>query len=162
MRKQIGIALLLTALLFTLPGCGGGGGGAGSNINGSTNNGTNNGGTNTGSANNGGSTNGGLNSGIQNVTLSPADATLTVGQTAHLTAAATDANNQAVTVPAGNLQWVSSKPAIASVSAAGVVTGAASGAATITVTESSSGKSATATVTVVLAGNTGNGVIRIQ
>ncbi len=80
---------------------------------------------------------------VTGVTLNKTAASLLVGATETLTATVnpTNATNKAVT-------WTSSDAAVASVSAAGVVTAQAVGTATITVTTEDGKKTATCTVTV--------------
>jgi hypothetical protein len=76
------------------------------------------------------------------VTVSPATATVAVGQTTALAATVTNNLNTAVT-------WSTSNASIATVSAAGVVTGVAAGTATITATSAADPtKQASATITV--------------
>ena len=81
---------------------------------------------------------------IATVELTPASPTLRAGATVVLSARAQDANGN--TVPVSPLSWSSSDASVATVSATGVVTGAAPGAARIAV--SARGVSATTTVTV--------------
>lgn len=81
---------------------------------------------------------------VASVSLSPTTATLQVGGTQQFTATPRDASGNALT--GRTVSWSSSNTAVATVSAAGLVTGVASGTATITAT--SEGKSGTATVTV--------------
>ena len=81
---------------------------------------------------------------VANVTVSPANATLTRGATMTLTATAWNASGQPV---AATFTWTSSSPAIASVNGAGVVTAVALGGP-VTITASASGRSATASITV--------------
>jgi DNA/RNA endonuclease G (NUC1) len=78
------------------------------------------------------------------VTVEPATAEVLVGATVSLTATARDADDN--TVPT-EITWSSSDETIATVSAAGVVTGVAAGSATITAT-SANDISGTAVVTV--------------
>src|SRR3989449_6855251 len=81
---------------------------------------------------------------VASVTVSPATPSLAVGRTLQLAATPTDS--------AGNplsgrvVTWATSATSVATVSAAGLVTGVAAGTATITAT--SEGKSGTATITV--------------
>src|SRR5438552_4120664 len=81
---------------------------------------------------------------VASVTVSPATASLAVGRTLQLAATPTDS--------AGNplsgrvVTWATSATSVATVSAAGLVTGVAAGTATITAT--SEGKSGIATITV--------------
>lgn len=82
---------------------------------------------------------------VGSVTVSPATASVIVGQTTNLTATVKDANGAVLT--GRTVTWTSSNTAIATVSATGVATGVAVGSATITAT--SEGKSGTAAVTVV-------------
>src|SRR2546425_425171 len=78
------------------------------------------------------------------VTVNPATASVQVGQTVQLSAIPRDANGNPL---AGRtVSWGSSNPAVATVSASGLVTGVAAGSATITAT--SEGQSGTATITV--------------
>ena len=81
---------------------------------------------------------------VATVGVSPAAPSVAVGQTLPLTATAKDS---AGNVLSGRpVSWASSNGSVATVSGAGLVTGVAAGAATITAT--SEGKSGTATVTV--------------
>jgi uncharacterized protein YjdB len=81
---------------------------------------------------------------VASVTVSPATASLSVGQTAQLTATPKDANgNPLLGRP---VTWQSSDNTIATVNSSGLVTGVAAGAVTITAT--SEGKSGTASITV--------------
>jgi uncharacterized protein YjdB len=84
---------------------------------------------------------------VASVAVSPASASVPVGQTVQLTATPTDANGNPLTGRV--MTWVSSAPAVATVSASGRVTAKAAGSATITAT--SEGKSGTAAITVTLA-----------
>jgi uncharacterized protein YjdB len=81
---------------------------------------------------------------VASVTVSPATASVLVGQTTSFTATLKDANGNVLT--GRSITWTSSASSVATVSAAGVVTGVSAGTATITAT--SEGKSASATVTV--------------
>ncbi len=80
---------------------------------------------------------------VTGVTVSPTSASVHVGMTSQLTATVAPANatNQAV-------NWTSSNTGIATVSAAGLVTGVAAGTAVITATTVDQGKTATSTITV--------------
>ena len=81
---------------------------------------------------------------VASVTVSPATASLTVGQTTQLTATPKDASGNPLT---GRLiTWATSNAAVATVSTSGLVTAVAAGSATITAT--CEGQSATATATV--------------
>ncbi len=81
---------------------------------------------------------------VASVTVSPATASLTQGQTTQLTAVTKDANGNVLT--GRGVTWSSSKPAAATVNASGLVSGVGAGSGTITAT--SEGQSGTATVTV--------------
>ncbi len=82
------------------------------------------------------------------ITVSPATVQLTgVGATVQLTAEVRDQNGQAMADT--SVTWASSSTAVAAVSAAGLVTAAANGTATITAT--AGGASGTAAVTVTIA-----------
>src|SRR5438067_963228 len=82
---------------------------------------------------------------VASVTVSPASASLTVGQTAQFSATARDANGNAL---AGRpVTWTSSDGAMASVSGSGRATGVAAGGP-VTITATSEGQSGAATVTV--------------
>src|SRR3989454_826921 len=81
---------------------------------------------------------------VASVAVSPASASVTVGQTVQLTATPKDASGNPLSGRA--VTWATSNGAIATVSASGVVTGVAAGAATITAT--SGGKSGSAIVIV--------------
>lgn len=80
---------------------------------------------------------------VTGITVTPASATIFVGNTTTLTANVTPANasNQSVT-------WSSSNTNVATVNANGVVTGVSEGVATITATTADGGYTATATITV--------------
>ncbi len=81
---------------------------------------------------------------VATVLLAPASAALRVGETATLTATVRDAGG--TTLTGRTITWGTSAPAVAAISAAGVVTAVAPGSATLTAT--SEGQSATATVVV--------------
>jgi len=83
---------------------------------------------------------------VASVSVSPATATVLSGQTVQLTAIPKDANGSALTGRV--VTWASSVPAVATVSASGLVTGVAAG--TITITATSEGKNGTASVTVTV------------
>jgi len=87
---------------------------------------------------------------VASVSVSPATATVSVGGTVQLTATTKDSAGGVLTGRA--VAWASGNSAAATVSAAGLVTGVAAGAAMITAT--SEGKSGTAgiTITAVAAG----------
>src|SRR5438445_193015 len=80
------------------------------------------------------------------VAVAPATASLTVGQTAQLTATPKDSAGTALT--GRTVTWASSNTSMATVSSSGLVKGVAAGPATITAT--SEGKAGTAAVTVAL------------
>ncbi len=84
---------------------------------------------------------------VATVSVSPASGTVFVGQTLQLTATPKDANGNALT--GRTITWASTATAIASVNGGGLVTGQATGSATITAT--SEGKSGNAGVTVTTA-----------
>src|SRR5205085_887096 len=81
---------------------------------------------------------------VASVVLSPATVSVVAGSTAQLTATPKDSAGTALS--GRTVSWASGNGGVATVSGAGVVTGVAAGAATITAT--SEGKSGTATVTV--------------
>src|SRR5437867_2682276 len=83
---------------------------------------------------------------VASVTVSPAAATVLVGQTVQLTATPKDANGSPLTGRV--VTWASSAPAVATVSANGLVASVAAGSATLTAT--SEGKSGTAKITVTV------------
>ena len=80
---------------------------------------------------------------IRDVSVAPATASIDVGATAQLTATARDKKGAVV---AATFAWSSSAPSIATVSASGLVTGIAPGAATISAV--AGGRTGSATVTV--------------
>src|SRR3989441_1042630 len=81
---------------------------------------------------------------VASVAVSPATASVQVGQTVQLTATPKDASG---TPLAGRVvTWASNAPGVATVNGSGLVTGVAAGTATLTAT--SEGQSGTATVTV--------------
>ena len=84
---------------------------------------------------------------VASVSVSPTTPSVSVGQTVQLTATAYDANNNVLTGRA--VTWSSSNTGIATVSSSGVVTGVASGSATITATSEGKNGTASATVTPV-------------
>ncbi|MFM9797318.1 Ig-like domain-containing protein, partial [Streptomyces turgidiscabies] len=69
---------------------------------------------------------------VEDVTVSPAEAALLVGQTIALSAEAVDGEGDVV--PGATVSWSSSDPDVASVSVSGVVTAEGPGSATITAT----------------------------
>src|SRR5437773_2676233 len=81
---------------------------------------------------------------VASVAVSPVAAGLTVGATTQLTATPEDSTGTALTGRA--VTWATSNPAVATVSASGLVTGVAAGSATITGT--SEGQSGTSAITV--------------
>ena len=81
---------------------------------------------------------------VSAVIISPGQASVVVGQTTQLTAQVTDDNGNVLS--GRPVTFTSGSPAVATVSASGLVTGVAPGSATITAT--SEGKTGTATVTV--------------
>src|SRR6266516_428178 len=81
---------------------------------------------------------------VSAVTVSPATASVPVGQTVLLTATPKNANGNGLSGRV--VTWASNAPAVATVDANGMVTGVAVGPATITAT--SEGKSGTAAITV--------------
>jgi len=85
---------------------------------------------------------------VASVTVSPATASLTVGQTVQLTATPKDANGNPLT--GRTITWSSSDNTIATVNGSGLVTGVGPGGP-VTITATSEGQSGTATVNVTLA-----------
>jgi len=81
---------------------------------------------------------------VASVTIAPSSASVTVGQTAPLSATPKDASGNVLS--GRGIAWSTSDATIASVSSTGVVTGVGAGSATITAT--SEGRSGTASVTV--------------
>ena len=81
---------------------------------------------------------------VASVTVSPASATVTVGQTTQLSATPKDASGNPLT--GRTVTWATSNAAVATVSGTGLVSGGAIGTATITA--SSEGRNGTATITV--------------
>ncbi|HYL54097.1 MAG TPA: Ig-like domain-containing protein, partial [Gemmatimonadales bacterium] len=81
---------------------------------------------------------------VASVAVSPTTASLSVGQTAQLTATTKDANGNILT--GRPVTWSTSNGSVATVSSSGLVTAAGAGSATITAT--SEGKTGTAAVTV--------------
>jgi len=81
---------------------------------------------------------------VASVTVSPSTASVLVGQTTTLTATLRDGNGNVLT--GRPITWTSSASSVATVSAAGVVTGVSGG--TVTITATSEGKAGSATVTV--------------
>ncbi len=87
---------------------------------------------------------------IASVVVSPASATVPVGQTLQLTATPEDANGNPLS--GRTVSWSSGSRAFATVSGSGLVTGVAAGSATITAT--SEGQSGSASVRVTPVGTT--------
>jgi WD40 repeat protein len=85
---------------------------------------------------------------VVSVDVTPASASVLVGGTVQLTATAQDAEGEPLS--GRTFTWATDAPAVATVSAAGLVTGMGEGAATITAT--SEGKSGSASVTVTSGG----------
>jgi uncharacterized protein YjdB len=83
---------------------------------------------------------------VASVTVAPATASVSVGGTSQLSATTKDSAGNVLT--GRSITWSSSAPAVATVSASGLVTGVAAGSATITAT--SEGKSGTSTITVTV------------
>src|SRR5437867_164127 len=81
---------------------------------------------------------------VASVAVSPASASVQVGQTVQLAATPRDANGNPLSGRA--VSWASSNTAVATVSGSGLVTGVTAGSATITAT--SEGQGGTATITV--------------
>src|SRR2546426_5544512 len=81
---------------------------------------------------------------VASVAVSPASASVVVGQTVQLTATPQEAHGQPLSGRV--VTWASSNTAVATVNGSGLVSGVAAGPATITAT--SEGQSGTATVTV--------------
>jgi parallel beta-helix repeat protein len=81
---------------------------------------------------------------VTGVTITPASATINIGDTRQLTAAVSpaDATNKAAT-------WSSNAPAVATVSPTGLVSGVSAGTAVITVNTVDGNRTATSTITVV-------------
>lgn len=80
---------------------------------------------------------------VASVAVSPVSATLNVGATRTLTATVSPSN-----ATNKNVSWSSSNPAVATVSASGIVTGVAAGSASITVTTQDGAKTALSAITV--------------
>ena len=87
---------------------------------------------------------------VANVSVAPSAPSVSAGSTLQLSATTTDAASNVLTAPA--VTWSSSDNAKATVSASGLVTGVAAGAATISAT--SEGKVGSATVTVTATAST--------
>lgn len=84
---------------------------------------------------------------LSSVTVAPATATVESGQTQQLTATGTysDGHTEALT---SDVAWSSSNPAVATVSATGLVTGVATATASAVITATSQGKSGSANLTI--------------
>jgi len=85
---------------------------------------------------------------VASVAVSPASASVQVGQTVQLAATPRDANGNPLSGRA--VSWASSNTAVATVSGSGLVTGVTAGSATITATSEGQGGTATITVSTVL------------
>ena len=88
---------------------------------------------------------------VASVTVSPATASVNVGQTVQLTATLKDPSGNVLSGRA--VTWTSGTPAVAMVSGSGLVTGVAPGSATLTAT--SEGQNGSATVRVVASSSGG-------
>src|SRR2546422_380249 len=84
---------------------------------------------------------------VASVTVMPPGLDLTVGQTASLTASPRDGGGKPL--PGRVVVWPSAEPAVATVSATGLVTAVSAGTATVTATSEGQSGSATITVTPV-------------
>src|SRR5207247_1744829 len=85
---------------------------------------------------------------VASVAVSPASASVQVGQTVQLAATPRDANGNPLSGRA--VSWASSNTAVATVSGSGLVTGVTAGSATITATSEGQGGTATITVSTAL------------
>lgn len=85
---------------------------------------------------------------VATVTVAPSSSSITVGQTAQLTAALKDASGNTLT--GRRITWATSQASVAAVDSTGLVTGVAAGTATISAT--SENQVGTATVTVAAPG----------
>ncbi len=96
-------------------------------------------------------------SGLDSLTISPASQALAVGQTAQFTAIGTFGNaSHSTTGPvASGVTWVSSAPAVATISASGLATAVGAGTTTITATAAAFNGSATSTATLAVTGSSG-------
>jgi uncharacterized protein YjdB len=96
-------------------------------------------------------------SGLDSITISPATQGLSVGQTAQFTAIGTfgNANHSSTGPVASGVTWVSSAPAIATVSSTGLATAVGAGTTTITATAAAFSGSATSTATLTVTGSSG-------
>src|SRR5437773_1175636 len=92
---------------------------------------------------------------VASVAVSPASASVQVGQTVQLAATPRDANGNPLSGRA--VSWASSNTAVATVSGSGLVTGVTAGSATITATSEGQGGTATITVSTVLAASVPTG-----
>src|SRR5258708_4276320 len=87
---------------------------------------------------------------VASVTVSPATASVSVGQTVQLTATLKDASGNVLS--GRTVTWASGAPTVATVSPSGLVSGVAVGSATITAASEGQSGSAPATVTAVPGG----------
>ena len=96
-------------------------------------------------------------SGLDSLAISPGAQALAVGQTAQFTAVGTFGNaNHATTGPvASGVTWISSAPAVATISSSGLATAVGSGTTTITATAAAFNGSATSTATLTVTGSSG-------
>lgn len=97
---------------------------------------------------------------VATISISPSSVSMAIGKTSQLTATTKDA--QGATLAGRVVTWSSSDPAVATVSASGVVSGVAVGAAVITATSEGISASITATITpkpVVTVTITGTGPV---
>ena len=89
-----------------------------------------------------------MGSTIDHLEVSPANPTVSPGNTLPLTMTAKDASGNVVLTSPSKMTWNSANTNVATVDASGNLTGVNGGTAKITVTETESGKSATVTATV--------------
>jgi len=93
---------------------------------------------------------------VASVTVSPATASIQVGQTVQLTATPKDANGNPLT--GRTITWATSNAAVATINASGLVTGVVAGSATVIA--ASEGKSGTAAI--VVTASSGGGTVLFQ
>ncbi|MGC1373047.1 MAG: Ig-like domain-containing protein [Candidatus Sulfotelmatobacter sp.] len=95
-----------------------------------------------------------VNPTVSSIAIDPSAPTVSIGDTQQLNAAGTDSNGNALTLTAGTsctgttVCWSSDTPAVATITAGGLLKGISAGTSTITASSGTASATATATVTL--------------